>query len=47
MPRWDCGYARRELQHGKGSFGECAWRWSSEPTLHLLIPGGHDGFSLF
>ena len=47
MPRWDCGYARRELQHGKGSFGECAWRWSSEPTLHLLIPGGHDAFSCF
>jgi hypothetical protein len=47
MPRWDCGYARKELQHGKGSFGECAWRWSSEPTLHLLIPGGRDGFSLF
>ena len=47
MPRWDCGYARMELQHGKGSFGECAWRWSSEPTLHLLIPGGHDAFSSF
>ena len=46
-PRWDCGYARRGVQHVKGSSGECAWRCSSEPTLHLLIPGGHDGFSVF
>ena len=46
-PRWDCGYTRRVIQHGKGSFGECAWRWSSEPTLHLLIPGVHDAFSCF
>jgi len=33
-PRWDCGYARKELQSWRGSFGGCALRSPVEQRLH-------------
>ena len=34
MPRWDCGYTRKELQVLRESFGGCALRSPVEPRLH-------------